>query len=230
MSCTPNIDISVVLSAQLWFLLRLVTSMKTITVLLIRLYDIVLMNSLLPINGRELVKAWPRSFSWTCLHFYLMEFTPIDFHCNQHDIDPASPWAKRLTVFWEKKTNEEPVLSSLRVWDFMWPPDRIPRCCGRSIHTWCLFTSHLCYPSWACCRWIHAWHPAMPMFFFADSVREVLITQSLLQGGHLLPDWQNCEMEMLWHKGNFNLWDFTEKNLQCDICWETSLFFLQVIQ
>lgn len=65
----------------------------------------------------------------------------------------------------------------------MWPPDRIPRCCGRSIHTWCLFTSHLCYPSWACCRWIHAWHPAMPMFFFADSVREVLITQSLLQGG-----------------------------------------------
>lgn len=113
----------VVLPARLWFLLRLVTSMKTITVLLVRSCDIILMNSPLPINGRELIKAGPCSYSWTCLHFYLMEFTPIDFHCNQHDIDPASPWAKRPTVFREKKINEGPVLSLLRVWDVMWPPD-----------------------------------------------------------------------------------------------------------
>lgn len=101
----------------------------------------------------------------------------------------------------------------------MWRADRIPRCCGRSIHTWCLFTSHLCYPSWACCRWIHAWHPAMPMFFFADSVREVLITHSLLQGCHSLPDWQNCERKMLWHKGNFNLWDFADRKKKKNSMW-----------
>lgn len=64
--------------------------MKTITMLLVRLCDIILMNSLLPINGRELVKAGLRSFPGR-LHFYLMDFIPIDFHCNQHDIDPASP-------------------------------------------------------------------------------------------------------------------------------------------
>lgn len=113
--------------------------------------------------------------SWTYLH--LMVFISNWFHCNQNYIDLSLNKLYSLLL----SLSVRGVLWLPRVWHFydgflakrfpmmLWALHPSPP--GAS--AWCL--SRLRCPSWACCRWSHAWHPVMPMFFsLADSIQRLL--------------------------------------------------------